>query len=93
MDNPKIRIESDGNFVELYLNGEKVKSQLIDFRFHANVKNQKISIEWGGLIAVEDESGSPVIKHDNIMTENFYYDSNDKEGEKAVNDKICGHQL
>lgn len=93
MDNPKIRIESDGNSVELYLNGKKVKSKLIDFRFHANAKRQKTSIEWGGLIAVESESGNPIIKHDEIVTENFYYDSNDKEGGKAVNNKICGHQL
>lgn len=93
MDNPKIRIESDGNSIELYLNGKKVKPQLIDFRFHANIKRQKTSIEWGGLIAVQDESGNPVIKYDNIVTENFYYDSNDKEGGKVVKDEICGHQL
>lgn len=93
MDNPKIKIESDGNFAELYLNGKKVGSRLIDFRFHADMQRGKVNIEWGGLLIVKDEKGNTVIKHDDILKENFYYDSNDKGGEKVVRDEICGHQL
>jgi 3'-phosphoadenosine 5'-phosphosulfate sulfotransferase len=38
MENPKVRIESDGNVTEVYINGEKVKAgTMVDFHFRHDV--------------------------------------------------------
>lgn len=76
MDNPKIRIESDGIRTEVYLDGEKVDS-CISLDFHATV-DDGIHVEWNGEKHKKDDNGKLVIENDDIVTEEFHYDSRKK---------------
>lgn len=78
MDNPKIRIESDGKTAHIYLNGEHIRSPLIDFSFHGDVENG-IHIKWSGVIQKLDENGRPYIENGEVATEEFHYDSRKQE--------------
>lgn len=73
MDNPKIKIESDGVRTEVYLDGEKVDS-CTSLNFHATVENG-IHVTWNGTKHKKDESGHLIVENDEIMTEEFCYDS------------------
>lgn len=72
MDNTKIRIESDGNFAEVYLDGKKVKCTSLDF--HGDVKNG-LRFKWGGIMQKTDEKGDPIIENGKVATEEFHYDN------------------
>lgn len=72
MDNPKIRIESDGHFAEVYLNGKKVRCTSLDF--HGDVE-ESIHIKWDGVMQKLDENGMPYVENDEVATEEFHYDS------------------
>lgn len=74
MDNPKIKIESDGITAVVYLNGKHIKGKLIDFSFHGDAENN-IHIKWDGTFLKRDEKGRPCIENDEIVTEEFHYDS------------------
>lgn len=74
MENPKIRIESDGKIARVYLNGEHIRGTLIDFSFHAGVEND-IHIKWDGVMQKLDENGNLYIENDEIATEEYHYDS------------------
>ncbi len=73
---PKISIESDGITAMIYLNGEKIRSPLIDFSFHGDVENG-IHIKWDGVIYNLDENGMTLIENNEIVTEKFHYDSHE----------------
>lgn len=46
MDNPKLRIESDGAITEVYIDGKKVdKATMADFTFHADPQYVECEIE------------------------------------------------
>lgn len=72
MDNPKIRIESDGHFAEVYLDGKKVGCTSLDF--HGDV-GETIHIKWDGVMQKRDEKGDPIIENHEVATEEFHYDS------------------
>lgn len=76
MDNPKIRIESDGVTAVVYLNGERIKSPLLDFSFHGDVENG-VCIKWSGVLYKLDKNGNTYVENNEIATEKFHYDSND----------------
>lgn len=72
MDNPKIRIESDGHFAEVYLDGTKVRCTSLDF--HGDV-GETIHIKWDGVMQKRDEKGDPIIENHEVVTEEFHYDN------------------
>lgn len=72
----KIRIESDGQTAVIYLNGEHIKSPLLDFSFHGDAENG-IHIKWDGIMQKLNENGMPYVENDKIATEEFHYDSNE----------------
>lgn len=75
MDNPKIKIESDGMRTVVYIDGKKIeRCTSLDFR--ANVDNG-IHVCWNGKTQKEDEGGHLIIENDEIATEEFRYDSNE----------------
>ena len=76
MDNPKIRIESDGICTEVYLDGKRVNS-CITLDFHATVEDG-IHVTWNGAKHKKDENGKLVIENDDIVTEEFHYDSKEE---------------
>ena len=46
MENPKLRIESDGEVTEVYIDGKKVdKATMADFKFHAEPLHVECEIE------------------------------------------------
>lgn len=71
MDNPKIRIESDGHFAEVYLDGEKIRCASLDF--HGAVGDD-IHIKWDGVMQKLNENGDPRIENGEVATEEFHYD-------------------
>ena len=75
MDNPKIKIESDGIRTVVYIDGKKIE-RCTSLDFHANVDNG-IHVCWNGKTQKEDESGHLIIENDEIATEEFRYDSNE----------------
>ena len=74
MENPKIRIESDGHFAEVYLDGEKVRCTFLDF--HGDIEHG-LHIKWDGVMQRLDENGRPHVENDEVVTEKFHYDSNE----------------
>lgn len=74
MENPKIRIESDGITANVYLNGENIGATLLDFSFHGDVENG-IHIKWHGVMHKKNEKGMPYVENNEIATEEFHYDS------------------
>lgn len=72
MDNPKIRIESNGICTEVYLDGEKIRCTQLDF--HGDVAGG-LHINWKGLMQKLDENGNPYIENDEVATEKFQYNS------------------
>lgn len=72
----KIRIESDGKTAIVYLNGEHIRSQLLDFSFHGDIENG-IHIKWDGVMQKLDENDRPYFESDEVATEEFHYDSNE----------------
>lgn len=66
MDNPKLRIESDGHITEVYIDGKKVnRATMADFRFHAEPYNVDFTYEK----YVTDENGKIKIVNDEIVRE------------------------
>lgn len=74
MDNPKIKIESDGIATEVYLNGERISDTLIDFSFRAHI-DTGLHVEYGGERFKRDKNGKAIIENNEIVTEKFCYDS------------------
>lgn len=72
MDNPKIRIESDGHFAEVYIDGEKVRCTSLDF--HGAVGDD-IHIKWDGVMQKLNGNGDPRIENGEVATEEFHYDN------------------
>lgn len=77
MDNPKIKIESDGMRTFVYLDGKEIKHGT-SINFHADVENG-IHVQWNGTKHKEDENGHLIIENDEVATEEFCYDSNDEK--------------
>ena len=75
MDNPKIRIESDGVTAVVYLNGEKIRCTSLDF--HGDADENRIYIKWDGTMQIADENGNPIIRNGMLVTEEFHYDSSE----------------
>lgn len=71
----KIRIESDGQTATVYLDREQIKGTLLDFSFHGDVENG-IHIKWDGAMQRVDENGRAYVENDEVVTEEFHYDSN-----------------
>lgn len=72
MDNPKIRIESDGDITIVYLGGKRVKTRNIEFSAKLTPKSDK-AVMWKGDFLKTDEKGDAVIENDDIVTEEFCY--------------------
>lgn len=72
MENPKIRIESDGNFAEVYLDGKKVRCTSLHFRGKVD---SGLHIAWDGVMQKLNENGEPIIENESVVTEEFYYDN------------------
>lgn len=77
MENPKIRIESDGKTASVYLNGENIGTTLLDFSFHGDVENG-LHIKWDGIKQKLNKNGMPYAENGEVATEEFHYDSNDE---------------
>ncbi len=75
MENPKIKIESDGIRTIVYLDGKKVE-RCTSINFHADVEDS-IRAQWSGTTQKEDENGHLIIENDEIATEEFHYDSHE----------------
>lgn len=68
MDNPKIRIESDGHITEVWIDGEKVeKATMADFEFHAEPFKVYCELEKYQL----DKDGEIIVKNDELLKENI----------------------
>lgn len=66
MDNPKIRIESDGCITEVWIDGEKVeRATMADFTFHAEPFEVYCEIE----LYKTDKDGTPVVENQEIPKE------------------------
>ena len=66
MENPKIRIESDGLVTEVYFEGEKIeKACLADFVFHAEPMQVVCEVEKIKL----DENGEIIFDGDEVVKE------------------------
>lgn len=79
MENPKIRIESDGRTARVCLDGEEIKTTtLIDFSFHADA-DDGIRIQWDGMFNKTNEHGVCYAIGDEIAAESFHYDSKEAE--------------
>ncbi len=74
MENPKIKIESDGVTAIVYLNGEKIKCTQLDF--HGDIKNG-LHIKWDGVMQKLNENGTVCVENDEVVTEKFHYDSHE----------------
>lgn len=74
MDNPKIRIESNGICTEVYLDGKKIRCTQLDF--HGDLEGG-LHFNWKGVMQKLDENGRPYVENDEIVTEKFHYDSNE----------------
>lgn len=81
MDNPKIRIESDGITAEIYLDGEKISCTALDF--HGDVKNG-LQIKWHGTMHKREENGNICVENNEIVMDEFYYDSREARSESEV---------
>lgn len=79
MDNPKIRIESDGKRAEVFLGGEKIRCMLLDF--HGEVAEGKVSIKWSGKKQKLGENGDPCIENHDLVIESFCCDSKEVDSE------------
>lgn len=75
---PKIRIESDGERAIIHLNGERIRSTLLDFSFHGDIENG-IHIKWDGRMQRFDKDGNICIENDEVVTEEFHYDSRESK--------------
>lgn len=73
MENPKIKIESDGIKTVVYLDGKKVE-RCTAINFHADVEDA-IHVQWSGTTQKEDENGHLIVENDEIATEEFHYDN------------------
>lgn len=79
MENPKIRIESNGKVADVYIDGEQIsRCRMIDFSFHGDADNG-IHIIWDGEMLKVNEHGLPYDVDGKIATEKFHYD-----GKEAV---------
>ena len=68
MDNPKIRIESDGHITEVWIDGQKVeKATMADFEFHAEPFEVYCELEKYQL----DKDGEIIVKNDELLKENI----------------------
>lgn len=66
MENPKVRIESDGHITEVYINGKKVdRATMIDFHFHAEPHTVECEYEK----YKSDENGHLIVENDEIVKE------------------------
>lgn len=67
MDNPKIRIESDGRITEVWIDGEKVSKNatMLDFNFHAEPLQVYCEIEQYEL----DKDGNKIVKNNELLKE------------------------
>lgn len=67
MQNPKIRIESDGHVTEVWIDGEKVSKNatMLDFNFHAEPLQVYCEIEKYKL----DKDGNKIIENDEMLKE------------------------
>lgn len=81
----KIRIESDGHFAKVYLDGEKVRCTFLDFHGHVDnnvrlvdgdVVTGGICIKWDGTVQKLNENGQPYVdENGELATEKFHYDN------------------
>ena len=68
MENPKIRIESDGNVTEVWIDGQKVgKATMADFEFHAEPFEVYCELEK----YQHDKDGNLIVKNDELLKENI----------------------
>ena len=68
MENPKIRIESNGHITEVWIDGQKVKkATMADFEFHAEPWEVYFELEKYQL----DKDGEIIVKNDEALKENL----------------------
>lgn len=73
MDNPKIKIESDGITASVHINGEPVSCVAVDF--HGDVEDD-INIKWDATCVKRNEDGTTIVSEiDKIEYQKFSYDS------------------
>jgi len=65
MENPKIRIESDGHYTQVWVNGEKISDRACAIDFHAEFQQVYCEIEK----YVYDTDGNKVIVDDDALRE------------------------
>ena len=73
MDNPKIRIESDGIIVNVYLEGEKIRCTSLNFA--GETKEEGALIKWDGVMQKLNENGVPYVENNEIATKEFHYET------------------
>ena len=68
MDNPKIRIESNGHITEVWIDGQKVeKAIMADFEFHAEPFEVYCELEKYQI----GEKGNIIIENGELLKENM----------------------
>lgn len=66
MENPKIKIESDGNITEVWIDGQKVeKATMADFEFHAEPFEVYCELEKYQL----DKNRKIIVKNNELLKE------------------------
>lgn len=70
MDNPNIRIESDGITTAVHLNGKHIRTK--ELNFHADSKDG-LNIRWDGILVKENKDGEALIQNEDFVTEKFSY--------------------
>ena len=78
MENPKIRIESDGQYTQVWVDGEKISDRacMIDFRFYAEPNEVYCETEE----YVKDKDGKNIIKNDEVLRERVVILDTTKKG-------------
>lgn len=65
MENPKIRIESDGRYTQVWVDGEKISDRVCAIDFHAEPNEVYCETEE----YVKDKDGKHIIKNDEVLRE------------------------
>lgn len=68
----KIRIESNGYFAKVYLDGKKIRCTSLDFHGKAGSVPH---ITWDGVMQKLNKNGEPIIENESVTTEEFHYDN------------------
>ena len=68
MENPKIKIESDGKYVHVWVDGEEIKD-IVQMDFHASANEKGVDIICSYWKHVRTEGGRLLVLNNELITE------------------------